>query len=555
MKKTQTATEYLIILAVVIVIGLIVVGVLGGIPSIGGGTGRNADAAELRTNKIGVMGHTLNSTAMKLLLRNNMPETISLDALTIENTVCSATNLPVILSSGRQATVICTNVQSSDPTGTQYEYDLDINYTDVTSKATYTLDGLVLVGVVSGRTSAESQPLCLGVSGSGTLADPYTVSCCQELQDIDNNLGANYTLVNTVDCSATNPSDQDNAGSIWDNGGVGFNQMGTFSGTLDGAGFTITGMYLNNNSYSAMFFTNDGTISNMRFTDVNVSGFSNTALLAESNTGTISDVSVQGSYDLTGFHSRGGGLAGQNSGTIKNVNVTLTMVTGGDERGLISGDNSGVIKMIRAIGTITANGLGDYIGGIVGENTGIIDQAYVNVNISAESSQEFVGGIVGSSWNNGAAINNSLYRGNITGSGNRVGGIAGQSQEVIKNSLAITNISATQYGGGIVGYDVMATTSYSVAVANVSALTEPGGAFGRFSSSTATDVHWYNITGNPDACSGSAGEVGGCTAHTDSSDFKSIGISSNPPFDSWDFTNVWQEQANDFPCLRGLNCP
>jgi hypothetical protein len=35
-KKAQTATEYLIILAVVIIIALIVVAVMGGIPGIGG---------------------------------------------------------------------------------------------------------------------------------------------------------------------------------------------------------------------------------------------------------------------------------------------------------------------------------------------------------------------------------------------------------------------------------------------------------------------------------------------------------------------------------------
>lgn len=35
MKKGQTATEYLIILAVVIIIALIVVGVMGGIPGLG----------------------------------------------------------------------------------------------------------------------------------------------------------------------------------------------------------------------------------------------------------------------------------------------------------------------------------------------------------------------------------------------------------------------------------------------------------------------------------------------------------------------------------------
>ena len=40
-KKSQTATEYLIILSIVIVIALVVISVLGGIPSIGIGASKN----------------------------------------------------------------------------------------------------------------------------------------------------------------------------------------------------------------------------------------------------------------------------------------------------------------------------------------------------------------------------------------------------------------------------------------------------------------------------------------------------------------------------------
>ena len=61
--KSQTATEYLIILAVVIVVGLIVVSILGGVPGIGGGAGANTGLAELQSGKIGVMNFVLNTTA------------------------------------------------------------------------------------------------------------------------------------------------------------------------------------------------------------------------------------------------------------------------------------------------------------------------------------------------------------------------------------------------------------------------------------------------------------------------------------------------------------
>jgi len=44
-KKGQGATEYLVILAIVIIIALIVVGVMGGIPGVGSGAKSRASAS------------------------------------------------------------------------------------------------------------------------------------------------------------------------------------------------------------------------------------------------------------------------------------------------------------------------------------------------------------------------------------------------------------------------------------------------------------------------------------------------------------------------------
>ncbi len=73
MRKGQTATEYLIILAVVIVIALIVVGVLGGIPGIGSSGQSKASAAYWATlDPISVSSFS-NSVAngVTVVLRNN----------------------------------------------------------------------------------------------------------------------------------------------------------------------------------------------------------------------------------------------------------------------------------------------------------------------------------------------------------------------------------------------------------------------------------------------------------------------------------------------------
>jgi hypothetical protein len=81
-KKAQTATEYMIILAVVIIIALIVVGVLGGIPGIGTGAGGRASASYWATADIGITSYaaarngTTNNTTVRLLIKNNFQDTI-----------------------------------------------------------------------------------------------------------------------------------------------------------------------------------------------------------------------------------------------------------------------------------------------------------------------------------------------------------------------------------------------------------------------------------------------------------------------------------------------
>lgn len=75
--KSQTATEYLIILAVVIVISLIVIGVLGGIPSIGGGSLKNAKITEIKNRKIGVDSFFVNESYSIDSLAQDVSESIS----------------------------------------------------------------------------------------------------------------------------------------------------------------------------------------------------------------------------------------------------------------------------------------------------------------------------------------------------------------------------------------------------------------------------------------------------------------------------------------------
>ena len=75
MKRAQTATEYLIILAVVIVIALIVVGVMGGIPGIGSGGQRGVSDAYWSTAEVGLPLVVVSAGgAESVVLQNNHPK-------------------------------------------------------------------------------------------------------------------------------------------------------------------------------------------------------------------------------------------------------------------------------------------------------------------------------------------------------------------------------------------------------------------------------------------------------------------------------------------------
>lgn len=158
-KKGQTATEYLIILAVVIVIALIVVGVLGGIPSIGGGAKSNSANSYWRTAKIGVTSVKVARNAsdtgndLNITFRNNMPGTIEITNVSVEDSAGNSNfDAPnVVVSSGGSTQVDIANVASSAGAGESYSYSITVTYVDGDTNAEYifTGDGNSLEGTIA----------------------------------------------------------------------------------------------------------------------------------------------------------------------------------------------------------------------------------------------------------------------------------------------------------------------------------------------------------------------------------------------------------------------
>jgi uncharacterized protein (UPF0333 family) len=141
-KKGQGATEYLIILAVVIVIALIVVGAMGGIPGIGTGAKSKASSSFWKSSDIAMSQYVAFAASdnVNVTVRNNLANSITLGTFTIGGgtQTCTSTSL----APGQSTT--CTDADGASgcaASGDAFSYDVSIAYTDDETGAGYTYTG------------------------------------------------------------------------------------------------------------------------------------------------------------------------------------------------------------------------------------------------------------------------------------------------------------------------------------------------------------------------------------------------------------------------------
>jgi len=258
-------------------------------------------------------------------------------------------------------------------------------------------------------------------AGSGTLADPFNITDCYELQAMKYNLTAYYDVINNVNCSNT---------YYW-NFGVGFNPVGNdtteFTGTFDGRNNTITDLFIDrpSESYVGLFGYVDGS---------------------EIQSVGISDADITGDWNV-------GALAGYLTSTNVNATYSTGSVTGASLVGGLVGENdaSGLINNSYSTATVTGSGVD--IGGLVGYHyQADIDNSYSAGNVSGTM---YVGGLVGGAQAlGGGTIDNSYATGNVSGS-SYVGGLIGQNVgETVDNAYWYNR----SQGLNCIGFDGGSTT-------------------------------------------------------------------------------------------------
>ena len=136
-KRAQTATEYLIILAVVIVIALVVASLLGGFPGIGGNIGSGASDSYWLAQDVAIVGSkitvdtTTNMINVSLKIKNNMPNTVTVQQLGL-NTTTANVSVNRVLATGEEYTVNIYNavVGTGTAAGSTVSYPVSIYYQD-----------------------------------------------------------------------------------------------------------------------------------------------------------------------------------------------------------------------------------------------------------------------------------------------------------------------------------------------------------------------------------------------------------------------------------------
>lgn len=293
---------------------------------------------------------------------------------------------------------------------------------------------MIMPSMMLAKSITPTQP-----KGEGTADEPYQIGTAAELYWFaglvngtlpdggKENLSANAILtaniiVNTGVLDANKNLVSKSDLTEWKPIG---DRWSSYTGTFDGQGYTISGLYFNNphSSYVGLF----GSIG---------------------ANGKISNVGVLDSYFQ--FRELGGGVCGVNHGTVRDCKNT------GSVRGLAAiggvcglNDEGGIIENSFNEGTVS--GTGDnvqQVGGVCGYNNGTIKSCYNTASVSGQNS---VGGVCG--FNSVGTTTNCFNEGTVSGQ-TFVGGVCGNGCGVTTTNCFNGGIvSGQSHVSGVCGYD------------------------------------------------------------------------------------------------------
>ncbi|MBA14898.1 MAG: hypothetical protein CMN73_00875, partial [Sphingomonas sp.] len=259
--------------------------------------------------------------------------------------------------------------------------------------------------------AGDMLPILRGEAAPVAADGVYEITTLKQLALVAANPSGNYRLAADIDASAT-------AGTaphgVW--GPMGWAPIAGLTGSFDGQLHAIDGLTMNNSSASGgLFATIDGSVRNLRLTNVDLTGGSTVAALAGSTgSGEVRNIWVDGAV-------RGSGPT--TSGVV----------------GLVFGDLSNV----HFSGTVSG---GQFVGGLVGTLYGHLDASSFEGSVTTTVGGSDQAGGLAVSTSSGSSISNSYASGTINSPGT-FGGLVATNSGRIETSWAA--MGSSSYGAGI----------------------------------------------------------------------------------------------------------
>ena len=214
--------------------------------------------------------------------------------------------------------------------------------------------------------------------GDGSSENPYHVANATQLDSVRNFKSAHFVQTADINLDVA----PYNTGTGWEP--IGNNSV-PFLGSYDGSGFTISGLFIDENGldYMGLFgsISSSASITKVGILNADVVGRYHVGALVGKNSGTVSECYATGVVEGATY---AGGLVGNNTGTLKNSYANVDLEQGSTFGGLVgNNDTSGIIEYCYSFGEIST--FGTTSGALIGNNKGSITNSYWNSSVTAIS--------------------------------------------------------------------------------------------------------------------------------------------------------------------------
>ncbi len=297
-------------------------------------------------------------------------------------------------------------------------------------------------------------------SYDGTEEHPVPISSVEELYlfwENVNQYGEASLCAKLMNDIVLNEGTFDADGNYSDGTAVEWTPIGTYeapyTGTFDGAGHTIRGLYTNSSDdYQGLFAKlKNATVKDLTVTGY-IEGYDYVGAIAGEAIGTTSISSCRSECTIKGDDNIGGIVGESYDSVVIRDCYNAGEIRGDEDIGGIVGDanDNTIIENCHNLGAIT-NEDDDDTGGIAGV---IYDNVIVRncSNTGTVSGDDDIGGIVGDI-NGSGVVENCYNTGEVSGDDD-IGGIAGETPEAggIQDCYNLGKVTGNRHTGGVAGH-------------------------------------------------------------------------------------------------------